>query len=67
MNSDLSTIAYLKSAQVAGNSMDGMNEILIPAIITGVVVVGFIVVCMIIYDTIVSTHNDEDDTYNNRL
>jgi uncharacterized membrane protein len=67
MNSDLSTIAYLKSAQVAGNSMYGMNEILMPAIITGVVVVVFIVVCMIIYDTIVSSHNDEDDTYNNKL
>lgn len=67
MNSDLSTIAYLKSAQVAGNSMYGMNEILMPAIITGVVVVGFIVICMIIYDTIVSHHNDDDDTYNNRL
>ena len=67
MNSDLSTIAYLKSAQVAGNSMTGMNEILIPAIIIGVVVVGFIVVSMIIYDTIVSSHNDEDDTNNNKL
>jgi mannose/fructose/N-acetylgalactosamine-specific phosphotransferase system component IID len=67
MNTELSTVAYLKAAEHAGAASNGMNEILVPAIIIGVIALCVIVVSMIVYDTIFEHKSNEEDTYNNRL
>jgi hypothetical protein len=67
MNTEISTVAYLKAAEHAGVASNGMNEILVPAIIIGVIAVCVIVACMIVYDIIFEHKSNEEDTYNNRL